>query len=431
MFILNKWKSILLFLTPFLGIGVIYGFINFYALFFVFLFSLLFFNRDEVALISFLIFPKLLGLVLPLLGINVPGSLFGLIIGLLLMRKEHILTLFRLYEKPLKIIFTIYIIFCIYFIFTGNTATSNTKFVSLTLFFVLDLLVVIMFIKNNKINIDNISIAYTLYSVLLISFAYDFASYQRPASFLDIDSFRNSFYIHKSRLETMISYHTVGNSALISIAFFLSAFRNRISLLGVLFVILNIYLMLFSGARQSLVGLIVSFLIYIYVKYKRLNILIITVTVLLITLYILLPILNVQYINDILYSSSMNRNFDYPLKIINENLLLGIGFGNYYNPLTEEIYPHNILLEILCEMGLIASLMILLLFVYFFLDKRVSFCNVVQGNYFAIILMIPFLVRSMISDSIDENFIAIVLPLFLLYTPKITCEYEKKNTMYK
>ena len=52
-----------------------------------------------------------------------------------------------------------------------------------------------------------------------------FKKYITPLSLFDIDSFRNSFYYNKSHLENTMSYHSIGNSALISIAFYLSSVK--------------------------------------------------------------------------------------------------------------------------------------------------------------------------------------------------------------
>lgn len=421
-FLKKNWSSILILLIPILFINVIYGIFNYLMILSIILVSLFFFSKDEIALISVLIFPKLFGLLFNCWDIKIPGSILGIIIGLILLKKHKLLRMIKLYSIPFKIIFSIFVLFYVYYLFGYNSINSTAKFENLTINFIVDLIIVLILIKNNNIKTDNISLVYAIYSIFLFSLAYDLLSYTRPMSLMDFESFRNTFYILKSNAENTMAYHAIGNSALTSLAFYFSSPKKHFSFLDLLLTFYNLYIILFSGARQSLVGVFIIFLFLIYLKYKTLNKLLFSVVILYLLLDILLPLLNIQYINVVLYeqhsTSMLNRNFVYPLQVIYDNLFFGVGFGNYYNPFSDETYPHNIILEILCEMGVVAIVIILVLFVIFFRDKKVSLSNkMLDGNY-AIMIILPFIIRSIVSDSIDNNFIVFVFILFLLYNPR-------------
>ena len=174
------------------------------------------------------------------------------------------------------------------------------------------------------------------------------------------------------------------------------------------------------GARQAVVSYVILFILWFFLKSGKLKLQnIVLVTLIGILFYLFLSNLEVEFLQKMFDSKgsleqNMNRNIDYPLELVKDVPIWGIGFGNYLNPYTFEWYPHNILLEIIIEMGVIGSVMILVIIITFCKrNKSLLFHKLPNGAY-ATILITPYIMRSMISEHIGTNF-AVFLVLFLFF----------------
>ena len=119
----------------------------------------------------------------------------------------------------------------------------------------------------------------------------------------------------------------------------------------------------------------------------------------------------------------LNRNYDYPLQVIEDYPFTGIGFGHYFNPMTYEIYPHNIILEILCELGAFGMVVLLIPTLVMAIAMRVSFSTQLQNGYKVLLLWIPYVVRSLISGDLGENIVVFIsFAIFFFNPPSLEVE---------
>lgn len=152
-----------------------------------------------------------------------------------------------------------------------------------------------------------------------------------------------------------------------------SRFKNKT------FIILILYFgMLFNGARGPLI-FITALLFFYYllnIKIEKKNLFVIfSVFCLFVIFYFIFlnksneRILNLININEFLHSGGIQVRLEAWEKAINiflNNLILGVGIGGFNTNLFSNIgdqivYPHNILLEILCELGLIGFTLFILI----------------------------------------------------------------------
>lgn len=416
----SLWDETIIIILPFLMIGLMEGFIHLPVIavfFFLIFFSM---NRLELCISMLLLFPPLLGTIFRYLNINVPGSIIPVFLVLLLLRMN---VLEALYQKSQAILFsaTVLGIFIFYYFITAKTEYSDRKIMELCLNSVIYLIVFSLIASSPDIDVRRIGRTFFLYGLLLVSFGIDILGYQQFSGLFDFTTFRETSMAFIKLQETVgISSHSVGIAGMTGLAFLISSPKN--GKLDYYLIPAFIWLILISGARQALVAVLFVFFLK-YVLYYRKNFMSgLTLWIVMIMFGGVLYLADVEAINSVIDSNSslntrLNRNYDYAFMMLGQHFEKGIGFGNYYNSWTNEVYPHNIILEILCEMGFFGFLILSVVVLIFISKNEISIRKQLICGSFAIIVYVPYLVRSMISDSIGHN-ISIFIILFTLYSGK-------------
>lgn len=388
---------------------------------FAFLILLLFsMKKMELSISMLLIFPPLLGTIFQILDYGIPGSIIPFFFVILLLPKS-LLKLF--YNKKIALLFTLVIIgiFVAYYLLTAKTEYSDRKIVELLITSVIYLIAFSLMSSSPNIDTRRIGKIFYVYGLILTSIGLDILGYSQFNGLFDFSSFRDASNAMKELEMVSISYHSVGIAGMTGLAFLMSSPRN--CKLDYFIVPAFIWLILISGARQALVAAFLVFFMKYVMNHRKFNLVDVAKwATLLVIIIMVLFIADIETVNSVFDSKAsagerLNRNFDYPFKIIEQHFLDGIGFGNYDNTVAREVYPHNIILEILCEMGFIGFL--ILSFVVFIFIARNKFSlryQLLCGSY-AIMIYIPYLVRSLISDSIGHN-VSVFILLFTLYSRK-------------
>ena len=94
---------------------------------------------------------------------------------------------------------------------------------------------------------------------------------------------------------------------------------------------------------------------------------------------------------------------DVAVDMFKNNPLIGVGFGGYNLWGNYDAYPHNIILEILAEMGIVGLLFIVLSVLYYFRQIYVFFSK--KYDIYLCFLLIPLIARAMISGSLADNIV--------------------------
>lgn len=411
-------------LLPFIMGGAMLGYLDFMSVAFILLVYLTTISRLEQSISFAVILPPLFGWFFQYYEIALPGALFSVLIGYLFLNRDIITIVRTPIWNRWKYIIPIIIIFVAYYIFTGKTANSTTKIIGLlitvsyTPFFML-------LAQDEKVSVTNIAPVFFFYGLLMMLIGYDYLGYSKPTGLFDFIAFRQGSTYNARIGELHINYQIVGNAGLLGVSFLLSVF-NRIKTINIISIIIAcVWLILASGSRQSIIGLALLIGLWMLLRGDKLNIWSILFSFIIISVfYIFLSQLNIEFIS-VLFDKSqpmennIDRNFDYAYIIIEKEWLTGIGFGNYLNPVTEEIYPHNIILELICEIGVVGIVFLLIPIIFYLSNNKVSWRDRFSNGALAIIVFFPYLNRSMISDDISRNIVVITL-FFVFFSPKST-----------
>lgn len=416
--LISIWNNILTLALPFLLIGVMLGYVHLPILFAFFILLLLSMKKMELCISMLLIFPPLLGTIFQIFDYSIPGSIIPVFFVLLLLPKRLSKIL---YNKRGTILFTLVIIsiFVVYYFLTAKTEYSEKKIVELLITSFIYFIAFSLMSSSSNIDTSCIGKIFYVYGLVLTSIGLDILSYSQFNNLFDFSSFRDASNAMKELELISISYHSVGIAGMTGLAFLMSSPRNR--KVDFFIVPAFIWLILISGARQALVGALLVFFMKYVMNHRKLNMVDVAKwAILLVIIIIALLIADIETVNSVFDSKAsagerLNRNFDYPFKILEQHFIDGIGFGNYDNTVAREVYPHNIILEILCEMGFVGFLILSFVVFIFIIRNKISLRYQLLCRSYAIIIYTPYLVRSLISDSIGHN-ISVFILLFTLYS---------------
>ena len=270
--------------------------------------------------------------------------------------------------------------------------------------------------NSDSIRLKDISYLLLFTSIFLISYAMNI--YQiGPSSYLDFNWFRQGLtaYEYYQGEETLVSYQEVGMDATYAIALLLS-FKKRPQGLYILLGI-GILITLLSGARQSIAAcILVIFLRYAYfndAKALKKIMLLFFACVFVYIVYLLFESSNIEVISNTLESGDEQRTYIWLLsaQLFFENPLLGIGLGGFadYSPINP--WPHNFVLEILCECGLLGLVWFSLITTIYIVRQRVRIKYITPTGMFYFLTLIPMIVRMMVSADLRLS-IAIFCAIF-------------------
>ncbi len=213
--------------------------------------------------------------------------------------------------------------------------------------------------------------------------------------------------------------------------------RNLSRLLLILFIFYNI---LFAGSRTAifLPLLLCAILMVIFRKHisakKVILLLSIFGLIVLLSLPFIINNLSGYFINKMQSMEQFSNDSRYELysqciKIILDNPF-GIGYGNYTNYITEP-YPHNILLEIALNSGLIGCFLFMFYIVYI-LSKAINKCkrNYCEFSLFAIVLFCYSFMSWMISNDFASSSVVFFLLGVVSYNALTTEKNEIKENVY-
>ena len=405
----DKINAYLVFLIPILIIGVLLNIIKFPIIAILIFLSFIFLcNNHEKSVVCALVFCKMIGTFGPALGIHVPGTVVAFFLIIVFMRKDLMKLFNKHTTKPIIFILSIFFIFMVYYLLTGETRNSGAKFNVMIISLCVDTIAFLILVTFDDIRMERLTVPLLLFALMQLGYVESFSGH-RPSGLLDFSFFRNACVEMIRKGIPVLSYHNMGIAAFIGAAFMMSQRKKINNYFDIVFLFSALWLIVLSGARQTIFGFI--FLVFVWMvfrtgRFKLSTVLLATAVIL--GIYFCLQMLDVPFLQNTAgrsthMGSDLNRNYDYPLMIISYHFLDGIGFGNYHNPYTQEIYPHNIILEILCEMGFVGLLFVIMVIIFYLRSHHFLLRNELPSGGICLLLWIPYLVRSMISGDLSEN----------------------------
>ncbi|MCS3157293.1 hypothetical protein NXY07_09815 [Phocaeicola dorei] len=207
----------------------------------------------------------------------------------------------------------------------------------------------------------------------------------------------------------VLTYHSVGIPAMMGIALILSSFelsklrrRNVVTLLLPL-----IILLLIAQARQAIFGTFIILFIRLIIDTRiSLDKKIWFSVILAFASLLILTNLKSKAIegsmNATTLSQSLNRDYDNAFKILETDFILGKGLGGFSTN-GARAYPHNLFLELFCELGMVGTLLIVMIVFVPLVVKPDRFRLLTISNFYALPLIVAIFIRSMMSSDLIDS----------------------------
>lgn len=277
------------------------------------------------------------------------------------------------------------------------------------------LLIFQIYVQSKNLNNNNFAILFGLLSIFYISQAYVLYNI-RPSGLFDVSFFRDMAEMIGREAEAMIvSSHTLGYLSIGAFVFMVSEKKFEIGSLWILFLILILLLIvIISGARQTIIAFagIISFRIILSEGSVIKNGLIALVCLIVMgTVVFNIGLSSIEKSKAGSTANEMlNRDLDTPFKIMAINPISGVGFGGYPE-YANKTYPHNMILEIFAELGLIGSVIIAGFIVVSTVVQNVYIRYTTKNNSYFILFLIIYIFRAMISGDLSSSIIIFAILL--------------------
>lgn len=269
--------------------------------------------------------------------------------------------------------------------------------------------------SSSKIDTEGLTCTLLLASICLYSFVISHYS-MHPGAFFDYDWFRNQdmeYYYSMGLEHTLVGYQHIGMLIAYAAAIYLSQIKlNPAS--TAFYMLCSSQLVLMSGCRQAIFGLAVVASLRLAV-FKLSNIgrrnfvgrfirICLGLVAAYIVLLLVLSSINSEAIRTTFESSDSGRLFLYSeaIDIFMNSPLTGAGIGGFYS-ITGDAWPHNLFLELLCECGIIGTLLLFGIVIYSLSRKHAGLLYINSSNMFYFLVLSALFVRVLVSSDLPES----------------------------
>lgn len=395
-------------IIPLLIIGISVGYTTYSIALLSLLPLLVLTNRHTVGLFLVMFGGPLGGVTRTMLpSLPVYGMLLELL-GFFLMW-DLISNLLRRSSRAIGLILITLALFAIFYFLGPMNEFARNKYLSMCMHGVFLVIGYYAFAQSKKIDAKGLMGILFLMSICFYAYVIAKGSFVR-GGLLDFNWFRSQCefydYINNYESDLLVGYQQIGMSALFGIAVYLSQTKLP-KMESSFFIGCASLLILISGARQAILGLvlIIAFRIVVFKmsnvnknKIGRLSWISIGLISVFIVLLFALQNAGSDVVTNTLASGDAGRMGLYmsAIDIFQNNQLMGCGIGGYH-ALTGEAWPHNLILELMCETGLIGlTISIMLLVIPFSMSKQ-GLLHITMSNQFVFLILLASLVRVMVS----------------------------------
>jgi len=383
----------------------------------IFVYQLFFCNKYETALMLILFIPSIAGAFLISKGIPGVGG-WCIPLGLFLIIRE-------IYKERKRLILG-YIPLLIMFVWFGVSAYLNEggdyykqKLLATFIYGTLSYVVFYIYLKNRE-NGKNFSLALMLllWGVFLLRLAIEINHLPGPSSFAHFGFLRDQtnpygIDVFRSIDEQSISYHLPGFFALMGLALFITDIKKSGKFVGVYVWCLALAVIFYAGARQNILAYVILLIFFISVQKEKSvffrSFLIGTVGI---ASVFLLRAINAEVIygmlvsrnlSEVLAASGRDIYINRGWELFATSPILGIGFGHYDYMGEYNRWPHNMFVELFCEIGLVGVIFIFTVCLGNFFQKFRKAVFFKKANVAIYLMIIPLFVRAMVSGSMVTN----------------------------
>lgn len=423
-------------------VGISFGYTTFTLCLVLLFLRLLFANRQSVAFFLVMyggIIGGMIRAVYP--AIPVYGTFLSLI-GIYLVR-DIFFDFIKKGKESLLYIVICFFVFTFYYLWGPQDSFASDKLLNIIENGMFTIFGYFLFCSSSKI--DNVAISQTLLvsTMLMFGFVIEYYNFS-PGALFDYEWFRSQEYAWMARNHfensTLVSYQHIGMNVLFGLSIFLS--KNKIDKKAfALYLIASAQLILSSGCRQAIMGLFLIVILKLIIFRDRslkhsttqnIFLLIGLGWILIMASYQFLMSLNIDYINNTIERGDNGRAIllAQGIQIFNENPLLGSGLGGFHS-ITGEVYPHNFIIEVLCECGIVGAFVFSVLVFSCFKRAKLSILYSTINNSYLFLIIAALSVRVLVSGDFKisiELFSAIFATLTISNKIKrnetTTCSYK-------
>lgn len=336
--------------------------------------------------------------------------LYGLIlnfVGVILIHDKLISCLFRSRES-LYYLFAVLFLFITVFLYSIHNNDSSQKILGIVFNGILYYLAFFTFDKSKSLSPERLSILLILVSLFLFSYTeykYNF----HPTSVLDFNWFRSGLStLHYENGELpLVDYQEVGMDLTYAMTLIFGC--HKIPRYKIIYLLIGSYLILMSGARQALLGFAIMLFLRISFfsdkkAFKRLIIYFVSF-ILLLVFWLLIKNLNIDIVNNTLEGGDSERLIIWAIafNLFIENPIWGVGLGGFHYYANEYPWPHNFILEILCECGLYGAIILMVIILLYVSKNKLSIRHLTVNNVFYFLFVFAFFIRVMVSSDLTQS----------------------------
>lgn len=335
-----------------------------------------------------------------------------IIIAIVIMFKFLLRNKKAILEKG-KYLWLIMLFFLLSMIIKDNISCNFKKFVDLLITGIFSYIAyVYLFYYRSKIDFFRLALYCAIFAMFLLQLNTITNHYGTPSSIVDFGFYRSKVGadMYVDLAETGVKYAThyqfFGTMCTIGITLCMAFCRLSLKQVITLF-IFNLLSIGYTGARQYLIIMFILFAIYILkMKGNIIGKLLFIFGCIFILSFIIFQSVMSDYVNVIserglLEGTGRESLFETGIDLFKSNPLFGVGFGGYHYYGQYSAYPHNIIVELLAEVGIFG--LIVVLFCVFINKAGLSLLYNRKYDIYLMYVVLAFLMRSMISLSLSGN----------------------------
>lgn len=407
-----NYKNILLITLPFIALANMFlGIIPLMLFVFILLgIQFLCLNKYESSFLL-LMFANVFGIFFFIYGIRGIGSvLFIIALFVFLKEEQKIFNRIIDYSRPL---IAILIFLGLSVLFTSGGDYAGEKF-SRTCLSALFTVVpyALFFYRIEKFNLSKLALMVCAYGFFTFAVGVEYLDLPRINNIFDLGYFRVQMSLLSNRDgDVGFNYQTIGFYGCFAMS--LLGFYNNPTVTGhkrikAIIYFLSSLVVLYSGSRQSILAWLILIVILI-TKGKVFSTRIIVAGTILLLLWQWFQSLNIWLLTDLQEADNVIQGAGRD-KLIETGIdqflsapFFGVGYGRFLWKNGYGDYPHNFFVELLCECGIIGTLIILSIPLYYFFHRILHLQISHEKMVGAACIIIPYIIRAMVSADMSWN----------------------------
>lgn len=401
------FHNVYYFLIPFLIVGLSFGYTTFSVAFLALLPLLVLSNRHTVGIFLLMYGGEMGGVIRSVYPILPIYGLLLQIIGIILIR-DLVVDLFCRNARWVWGMFLLLSVFGFFYYIGPKDSFSTDKYIGMCQHGIFMLFGYYAIDRADRVDAESLARMLMLTAVCMFAFVIQTVGMKR-GGLLDYNWFREQLFQYDnygSDEHSLVGYQAIGMSGLFAMAIYVSQLQLK-RLETLFYLIFGSQLILTSGTRQALLGLALvlalRFVVFReeninHISFSRVFKIILGLFMAVVVALFVFHNLSSDVVSKTLDEGDQGRMIHYlgAIAIFLDNPILGCGIGGFH-AIRDESWPHNFFLELLCETGILGTVVFLLFFLVTFIRKKQSLFHLTTSKWFYFLLLMAIVVRVMVS----------------------------------